>query len=207
MTDKPKNQRHYVDDEKFSAEVHEWSVVAKVAVLNDEIRPPVSEYVGECILKIVNGLGKKGSFKGYTYLDEMRADAVENVLRYLHNFNPEASKGSAFIYVSFISQRAFLRRIALEKRHHYYKLKSLEKMSGGSDFDDPAMKKMLKGSAGDFKDKILEYEEKQKEIKAKRIARKLARNPQKEYNPFFLFDVCDAVGIDEEIDEENTNHE
>ena len=36
--------------------------------------PPVPHYIGECFLKIANGLSYKPNFVNYTYKDEMVSD-------------------------------------------------------------------------------------------------------------------------------------
>ena len=43
-------------------------------------RPKVPEYIGECILKIANGLSNRPNFINYTYKDEMISDGIENCL-------------------------------------------------------------------------------------------------------------------------------
>lgn len=61
---------------------------------------------------------------GNSYIDEMREDAIENVLMYLHNFNSEKSK-SPFSYFSKIMWWAFVRRIHREQKEHYLKMKMM----------------------------------------------------------------------------------
>lgn len=87
--------------------------------------PRASEYIGECIWLIANRLSTNRNFIGYTYREEMIGDAIENCLRYLHNFDPDKSK-NPFAYFTQIMYYAFLRRIDKEKKQSYIKYKSME---------------------------------------------------------------------------------
>ena len=77
--------------------------------------PPVTNYIGECFLKIVNHLSYRPNFINYTYREEMISDGIENCLQYVHNFNPEKSD-NPFAYFTQIIYYAFLRRIQKEKK-------------------------------------------------------------------------------------------
>jgi len=87
--------------------------------------PRASPYIGECIWLIANRLATNRNFSGYTYREEMVGDAIENCLRYLHNFNPEKSN-NPFSYFTQIMWYAFLRRIEKEKKQTYIKYKSMQ---------------------------------------------------------------------------------
>lgn len=88
-----------------------------------ECRPPVSNYIADCFMKISERLSYSPNFVNYTFKDEMICDGIENCLLYMHNFNPEKSK-NPFSYFTQIIYFAFLRRIQKEKKHQYVKLKS-----------------------------------------------------------------------------------
>jgi hypothetical protein len=116
---------HYVSNKKLLEEMIKYTDACKIAKANNEQRPRVSNYIGECIYKIANGLSRKPNFIGYSYRDEMVADGIENCLCYLHNFNPEKSS-NPFAYFTQIIYYAFLRRIQKEKKQLYIKHKSFE---------------------------------------------------------------------------------
>ena len=82
-------------------------------------KPPVTNYIGECFLKIANGLSYRPNFINYTYRSEMVSDGIENCLQYIHNFDPEKSK-NPFAYFTQIIYYAFLRRIQKEKETSTY---------------------------------------------------------------------------------------
>jgi len=121
-----KKPNDYVDNEKLHAEMVEYIKAVRITKEAKAPLPPINNYIGSCILRIAQGLAMKGNFSQYTYKDEMISDGVENCILYIHNYNPDISK-NAFSYFTFIIFRAFLRRIAKEKKHQYIKQKSLIK--------------------------------------------------------------------------------
>ena len=93
---------------------------------DEENIPPVTNYIGECFLKIATHLSYRPNCINYTYRDEMISDGIENCLQYVKNFNPEKSK-NPFAYFTQINYYAFLRRIAKEKKQSHIKNKMIER--------------------------------------------------------------------------------
>ena len=87
--------------------------------------PRMSEYLGECLLKIATHLSYKPNFVNYTFRDDMISDGIENCLVYVHNFDPDKSS-NPFGYFTQIIFYAFIRRIQREKKHTYIKYKLME---------------------------------------------------------------------------------
>ena len=87
---------------------------------------PVTDYIGECFLKIATHLSYRPNFINYTYREDMIADGIENCLQYVSNFNAEKSK-NPFAYFTQIIYYAFLRRIAKEKKQTHIRNKMIEK--------------------------------------------------------------------------------
>ena len=79
-------------------------------------KPQVSEYIGECFVKIANHLAYKSNFVNYTFREEMILDGIENCITYIDNFNPEKSK-NPFAYFTQITYYAFLRRIQKKRNN------------------------------------------------------------------------------------------
>lgn len=50
--------------------------------------PQISNYIGDCILKIATGLSYRPEFINYTYKDDMILDGIENCILYMNNFDP-----------------------------------------------------------------------------------------------------------------------
>ena len=90
--------------------------------------PPITNYIGECFLKIATHLSYRPNFINYTYREEMISDGIENCLQYVHNFNPEKSD-NPFAYFTQIIYYAFLRRIQKEKKQSHVKNKIIENMN------------------------------------------------------------------------------
>ena len=93
--------------------------------LQGNTKPRIPEYVGECFMKIAENLSHKPNFLSYTFRDEMVADAIENCVMYVDNFDPSKSS-NPFAYFTQITYYAFLRRIQKEKKQLYVKYKATE---------------------------------------------------------------------------------
>ena len=87
-TDKQKKP-HYVNNKEFLQAMIDWKATVLEAEANDESRPQVTNYIGECFLKIANHLSYRPNFINYTYREEMISDGIENCLQYIDNFDPE----------------------------------------------------------------------------------------------------------------------
>ena len=130
-----KKKIHYVNNKEFLAAITERKQQIKEAEESGLPKPQVSNYLGECILKIANHLSYRPNFINYTYRDEMISDGIENSLQYIDNFDPEKSK-NPFAYFTQIIHYAFLRRIQKEKKQLEIKNKILERSGYSEVFDD-----------------------------------------------------------------------
>ena len=120
MTRTKKKSEHYVDNKKFLQAMIEYKDRCDKAESRKRKAPPVTNYIGECFLKISEGLSHKPNFISYTYREEMVMDAVENCIKAIMNYDitkaTRTGLPNAFAYFTQISYYAFLRRIAKEKR-------------------------------------------------------------------------------------------
>ena len=118
---------HYVNNKQFSQAVVDHVVNLKECEKKGLPKPIVPDYIAQCFLKICEGLSHKANFVRYTYREEMVMDAVENCLKAIDRFDPEAATRTgnlnAFAYFTQISWYAFLRRIQNEKRQQDIKMK------------------------------------------------------------------------------------
>jgi DNA-directed RNA polymerase specialized sigma subunit len=117
---------HYVDNKKLYAEMVKFIAAYRESKQNNTPKPRVPEYIGECIIKIASRLSNRPNFIGYTYKEEMIGDGIENVLAYIHNFNPD-KHDNPFAYFTMIINNAFIRRLQKEKKQTYIKHKMLER--------------------------------------------------------------------------------
>lgn len=123
-----KKSVHYVDNKKFLQAMTEWKENCAMAEEADDPKPPLTNYIGECFLKIATHLSYRPNFINYSYRDEMISDGIQNCLQYAHNFDPEKSK-NPFAYFTQIIYYAFIRRIAVEKKQVHVKNMMIEKQS------------------------------------------------------------------------------
>ena len=122
---KKRQGEHYVDNAEFTQAVADYVEEYKKAEAKGEQIPQMSNYIGECILKIATHLSRKANFVNYTFKEEMISDAVENCCNYITNFDIEKSK-NAFAYITQICYYAFIRRITREKKQQKIKFKLIE---------------------------------------------------------------------------------
>jgi hypothetical protein len=115
-----RKKEHYVNNKEFSQAVVDYVTAVREARDAHESEPIIPNYIGECFLKICEGLSHKPNFISYTYREEMVMDAVENCVKAIMNYdiNKATRTGlpNAFSYFTQISYYAFLRRIAKEKK-------------------------------------------------------------------------------------------
>lgn len=130
MTQDTSKRPHYVDNKKFSQAIVDYVTDVRKAESEGKQIPVVPNYIGECFLKICEGLSNKINFNRYTYREEMVMDAVENCLKAVTNYNIDTTTRTglpnAFAYFTQIAFYAFLRRIAKEKKQQDIKWKYLD---------------------------------------------------------------------------------
>ena len=119
---KAKQKPHYVDNKKFLQAMIEYRDKCKKAEEKNRKKPEVTNYIGECFLKIANHLSYRPNFINYTYRDDMISDGIENCLQYMNNFDPDKSD-NPFAYFTQIIYYAFIRRIQKEKKQMQVKAK------------------------------------------------------------------------------------
>jgi hypothetical protein len=133
MTKTKKKSEHYVNNKEFLQAMIEYKDRCDKADKRKRKRPPVTNYIGECFLKIANHLSYRPNFINYTFRDDMISDGIENCLQYLNNFNPKKSN-NPFAYFTQIIYYAFIRRIQKEKKQANIKYKMIEQ-AGIDEFD------------------------------------------------------------------------
>ena len=150
-----KKKEHYVNNKEFLAAMTEYRKLCTDAEESGEDKPPVSNYIGECFLKIANHLSYRPNFINYTFRDDMISDGIENCLQYLDNFNP-AKSNNPFAYFTQIIYYAFIRRIQKEKKQSNIKYRMIEQ----ANIDEFAT---LPGDTqNDYKNQFLEFLRKNK---------------------------------------------
>jgi hypothetical protein len=169
----PKKPKQYVNNADFLAALVEYKDKCKENKKKKIEPPPIPNYIGECFMKIAEGLSHKPNFINYTYRDEMISDGIENCLMYFNNFDPTKSK-NPFAYFTQIIYFAFLRRIGKEKKQTYVKYKATEMIGILDEFE---MLEFEDGTTKQFEiyDNIGEFIENYEEAKA---AKKVVKKPK-----------------------------
>jgi hypothetical protein len=121
-----KRSEHYVNNKEFLAALIEYKERIAIAEVKGLPKPRITNYLGECFLKIATHLSFKPNFVNYMFKDDMVCDGIENCVLYIHNFDPNKSS-NPFAYFTQIIHYAFLRRIQKEKKQLEIKNKILEK--------------------------------------------------------------------------------
>jgi hypothetical protein len=170
-------QKHYINNADFLQALIDYKAAQKDAKKNKLPPPPIPNYIGECFMKIAEGLSHKPNFINYTYRDEMMSDGIENCLMYFDNFDPNKSK-NPFAYFTQIIYYAFLRRIGKEKKQLYVKYKATEQMGILDEFE---MMEFEDGTSRQFElyNNIAEFIENYEEAKTNKKAAKKPKGIEK----------------------------
>ena len=146
---KKTQKEHYVNNKEFLAAMIEYRKSIRKAKREKRERPPVTDYIGSCFLKIANHLSYRPNFINYTFRDDMISDGIENCLQYMDNFNPDKSN-NPFAYFTQIIYYAFIRRIQKEKKQVTIK----QKLIMEANYDDLSLQP---GEDREFKNQFTEF--------------------------------------------------
>ena len=169
---KTTKKEHYVNNKEFLAAMVEYTKNVNKAKRNKQPKPPVTDYIGSCFLKIANHLSYRPNFINYTFRDDMISDGIENCLQYLDNFNPRKSN-NPFAYFTQIIYYAFIRRIQKEKKQVTIKNRLITE----SNYDDMTLQP---GEDREFKNQFTEFLKKNMSVdEQQKIADDLAKKKKK----------------------------
>ena len=115
---KNKTTTHYVDNQKFYEAIVEHHKKVKEAKAAGKEAPRLSNYIGECLQKIAEGVAALPRFNKYSFKDEMIAEAVINSIRYFNSFNPETGN-NPFAYFTTTTRNTFWQIINDEDEKRY----------------------------------------------------------------------------------------
>ena len=172
-------KEHYVNNKEFLEAMKAYKKGVNKAIREKKEKPPVTNYIGSCFLKIANHLSYRPNFINYTFRDDMVSDGIENCLQYLDNFNP-AKSSNPFAYFTQIIYYAFIRRIQKEKKQTTIK----HKLIMDSNYDDVTLQP---GDDAEFKNQFREFLQKnlnmedtqpkkvEKKVKKKRVRKSTSK--------------------------------
>lgn len=115
-----KKDSHYVDNDKLYAAFVEREKEVQQALAEGKEKPPLSNYIGDCFIKIANNLARKYQFASYSYKEEMILDAILHCVKYADSFKTNTST-NPFSYFTQACYYQFLAKIKEEKEELYAK--------------------------------------------------------------------------------------
>jgi hypothetical protein len=122
---KERKNPHYVNNKDFHAALVVYKENVEIAKIKGLSPPKITNYLGDCFLKIATHLSYRPNFVNYMFREDMISDGVENCVHYINNFNTERT--NPFAYFTQIVYYAFLRRIQKEKKQMEIKEKIIER--------------------------------------------------------------------------------
>jgi len=125
MVKTKKKSEHYVNNKDFYQALVDYKKQVDNAKEKGLPKPRITNYLGDCFLRIANHLAYKPNFVNYMFKDDMICDGIENCVQYIHNF--DTTRTNPFAYFTQIVYYAFLRRIAKEKKQLEIKSKIIER--------------------------------------------------------------------------------
>ena len=172
-------KEHYVNNKEFLEAMKAYRKSVNKSKREKKEKPPVTNYIGSCFLKIATHLSYRPNFINYTFRDDMISDGIENCLQYLDNFNP-AKSNNPFAYFTQIIYYAFIRRIQKEKKQTTIK----HKLIMDSNYDDVALQPVdypeFKNQFRDFLQKNLKMEDTQpKKVEKKKKKTRVKKSTSK----------------------------
>lgn len=108
-----KNQ--YVNGKEFFGMLKEYHEKYLASVEAGLDKPQVSNEIAGAIMQIANRLSNSFNFIGYSYKDEMIADAIYKCLDKVHRFDPSLSE-NPFAFFTQVSYNSFVNRIKIEQK-------------------------------------------------------------------------------------------
>lgn len=110
----------YIDKKEFSKKIEEYVLECQPYIDKKKDPPMIPDDIAKGFLLICENLSHSRNFVNYTYREDMVMDAVENCVKAVHKFNPNAKtksgKPNAFSYFTRIAWNAMVRRIKKEKQ-------------------------------------------------------------------------------------------
>ena len=96
---------NYVTNKEILEQIQDWKESGEMP-----------EGLGQSFLIIATNLSNKSNFIGYTWKDDMIAEAVFTCVKYFSNFDPEKSK-NPFAYITRICYNSFVNSIKKQNKH------------------------------------------------------------------------------------------
>ena len=168
---KPKRKRqkpgdvHYVNNKEFSKALDEYSRDCRARIERGDERPVMSNYLGECVMKMAYRLSLTPRFRGYTYRDEMVQNGILAAVRYMHKFNGDKFN-NGFAYVTQILFSHFIATIKSEKKKYETNMRLIQEAEA-TNIANPELSEVANEHARSIADQKLAQIEENKAEKGK----------------------------------------
>lgn len=121
---------NYIDKEVLYDDLCKWKVRKDEAERLGKRPPPLPDSIGRAIVQIADNMARRPNFRNYTYIEEMRGDAIVGMVKAANSFDPErvskkTGQKNPFGFLSLVCWRNFIGRIKDEKAEHAGKMKAL----------------------------------------------------------------------------------
>ena len=88
-----KKSEHYVNNRELLEALIVYRAKVAHAKENDLAKPRITNYLGECFLKIATHLSYKPNFVNYMFREDMISDGIANCVQYIHT-STQRSQGT-----------------------------------------------------------------------------------------------------------------
>lgn len=126
LSKRAQSNPHYVNNVEFTQAISGW--IYENRGKDRKEWSQLTPYITDCFLKLIDRYALKGNFRGYTYLDIMKSEAICNCLKYCHNFDINKSQ-NAFAYFTQYIHNSFCQVLNEEKREAELKYHSIDESS------------------------------------------------------------------------------
>ena len=157
------------DNDMIVGILRDWIPARKKALAEGTTLPRIPNIVAVKAQLIIHNTSMRYNYRDYPYREDMVADALINILRYLHTFDVghvgKKGKINFFSWVTMCTDRSFSKKITTEEEHTYIKLRSFEDAGGFAALsDDPDFQPGTfvdsTGITMDFRERIGNFETK-----------------------------------------------
>ena len=112
---KRKRSVHYVNNKEFLEALIDYRQRVAIAEQRGDPKPQISNYIGDCFLKIATHLSFKPNFVNYIFKDDMISDGIENCVQYIHNFDPKKSSNPFAYFTQIIHYANILEKTGFDE--------------------------------------------------------------------------------------------
>ena len=106
-------RKHYIDNKEFFKKICEYH---ETKVISDEL--------WMMFFKLAENYANLSSFRGYSYIDDMKMEAMMRCIRYINSFD-HLNKNNPFSYFTTVVHNSFIAYLNKEKTHQNKKWKDL----------------------------------------------------------------------------------